>query len=61
MLCVTNNNFVVFDGNTGKFIKDSNYTADSFALKQHMHTTDDITGGTEIWCLNCGTSTTVLD
>lgn len=33
----TNNNFVAFDGNTGRIIKDSTYNANSFASKEHTH------------------------
>ena len=54
----TDDNFAVFDGTTGKVIKDSAYSANSFALKQHSHTADELVGGTEIWHLNCGTAET---
>lgn len=39
----TANNFASFDGTTGKAIKDSTYSASSFAAAVHTHTISDVT------------------
>ena len=50
----TDGNFPLFDGTTGKLIKNSNYSPSSFAAASHKHVAADITGGTNGYFLSCG-------
>ena len=50
----TNGNFPLFDGTTGKLIKNSTYSPSSFAAASHKHIAADITGGTDGYFLSCG-------
>ena len=50
----TDGNFPLFDGTTGKLIKNSTYSPSSFAAASHKHVAADITGGTDGYFLSCG-------
>lgn len=50
----TDGNFPLFDGTTGKLIKNSSYSPSSFAAASHKHTASAITGGTNGYFLSCG-------
>jgi hypothetical protein len=50
----TDGNFPLFDGTTGKLIKNSSYSPSSFAAASHKHVAADITGGTNGYFLSCG-------
>lgn len=41
----TNNNLAVFDGSSGKFIKDGGVSVSSFAAASHQHNASDVTTG----------------